>query len=598
MLVAKAYILSHVNNFSSLLNTIFKDAEFPETLKVSKVILVRKPGKTAQDISCFRPISLVPSFSKVIEHIILRRLEDFLNLHNLMHPRQFGFRRHKSANDLQYNLLSEVRGLRSSGKHVLILAIDISGAFDCAWHSQIIYQLIEWRCPRYLIDLIASYLGKRTAMVEIQQRMHYISTERGCPQGSVLGPTLWNVSINHILADTLEHISKYAYADDFFFVIDGDTENLMLKNAETALANVVSRLETIKLNVNIKKTKFLVINSKRKQYNINFGNHKIPFSEDLGILGVVYDRKLSFRQHFSLAIQKTAQLNNMIRCLKNNFRGAQCYNLQTLYEACIIPKLTYGSAIWYPILKFKVWQRKVDSLHRKIACNLLNAFKTVSTNAANILLGKLPLRYAILENSSRYLVLHNHSPTDEQTTQLQNPIHFGESCKTPITDRFQKVRDPNNLRRLDHRIYIRSTTYNEYILVGIAAFEHRQLRCAKLISFDRSYTINEIDELATLFVMDKLALRDHLGSEVITEHPSLVEKVSRPQRGCCIANSIRNIMVSKNIRLTYKNDSLTNKITDKLHESMLANANEAQLFGGYSTKRREKSLLRTKMIEL
>lgn len=598
VLTFKAYFNNNPSYFTSLVNRILVERSFPHCLKKSKVIFIKKPGKTGQHLSSFRPISLVSSFSKVVEHVILRRLNDFLDVNNLLGSRQFGFRKLRSAVDLQYQLLREIRSLRDSGKQVALLTIDISGAFDCAWHPQIINQLIDWGCPRYLVQIIASYLQDRKAMVQIQQQPFEVLLERGWPQGSVLGPNLWNVLVAHILSLDLDGVSSYAYADDFFLLLYANCEDDLLIALKSTLGMFTNKLRQIKLQVSIAKTKFMIVNNRRKQYAMDFEQQQLTSTDTIDILGVTFDRKLSFRQHLGDAIKKASKLNNMIRCLKSNHRGTDFMNLQTLYNCCIVPKVTYGAPVWASILQVKSWQKRIDSLNRIIACNLTRSFKTTSFAAATTILGKLPLKTAIQEAASKFYSFHNCGALGSNLTDYNviDATHYGDLCRSPITTRFEAVRVPERLNQVNKRVYLRSIAHEGAIYVGIEAFDHRQLQSAKLLQFDNSYHLSEIDSILTLYAIENHTSPSNEGTEIFIEHPSLVIKVTKPDRKVSLVNSIRNKLCQNNVRLTYSDDKVSKRMSTGLCKSIMSNLDDAISVNQYSTKRREKLALRHKSI--
>lgn len=261
-LAIEAYSTCHMNSIIKLINKIFKDLYVPASLKTSKVILIEKSGKSTKDVDGFRPITLVSSMSKLIEHILLSKLHCNTDVMKQISERQYGFSRGKTVNHLHSDIISKIKQHESNKKKCAIVSMDISGAFDCAWHPNIIARLHDYKCPEHLVKLIRSYLENRTALISIHNKNREIKTARGCPQGSVLGPSLWNISINHLLLKSYRNADIYAYADDFYLLIAVDHPREFPTIIQNNIEQFMQDLNDIKLTLNLNKTKFMAIGRK------------------------------------------------------------------------------------------------------------------------------------------------------------------------------------------------------------------------------------------------------------------------------------------------------------------------------------------------
>lgn len=88
-----------------------------------------------------------------------------------------------------------------TGGHSAWIQVDIAGAFDNAWHPAIIIEMILAGMPGYIINIVRNYLKNRQAVITIQHMDFTIKAEKGCPQGSILGPFLWNLVISKLLRE-------------------------------------------------------------------------------------------------------------------------------------------------------------------------------------------------------------------------------------------------------------------------------------------------------------------------------------------------------------------------------------------------------------
>ena len=199
------------NPLTSLFNHCFRTSTWPKTWKTSNVVPVHKKGGKSE-VKNYRPVSLLPALSKVVETIVASRITDHLDRHHLLCNRQFGLRKERSAADLHLLLSSELSAALDRGKKSTIVALDIEGAFDRVWHEALLTKLRAAGIDGALLPLLRDYLRERQLRVTAGGRESEVQPIRaGVPQGSCLGPLLWNVYIN----DLLHLIPRTrAYADD------------------------------------------------------------------------------------------------------------------------------------------------------------------------------------------------------------------------------------------------------------------------------------------------------------------------------------------------------------------------------------------------
>lgn len=213
---------SYVRNRRPLLdimNTMWNTGEFPADWKIGIVkTFLKGTDKDPMQLKSYRPITLLPGLGKIAEKLIAFRLNTFLTEVNYFSDRQYGFRRGLGTVDALCALKAQM--LRATQKYVLEIFLDISGAFDNAWWPLILLKLNEAECPRELYQLLQSYLTDRTATLYIGQSQKSKTLTKGCPQGSVLGPILWNVLFEDLLRTNLgQDVTIQAYADDAVVIV-------------------------------------------------------------------------------------------------------------------------------------------------------------------------------------------------------------------------------------------------------------------------------------------------------------------------------------------------------------------------------------------
>ncbi|GFU02601.1 probable RNA-directed DNA polymerase from transposon X-element [Trichonephila clavipes] len=158
-----------------------------------------------------RPISLLSTIGKLTESIILHRLKNFINENNILNPNQYGFTNKLSTLHPLLRLTENISEGFQKKKSTGAVFLDIQKAFDRVWINGLTFKLITFKIPHPLIHLIHSYLTNRSFRIRINETLsNEHSVSAGCPQGSLLGPLLFNLYINDIPDYSLTKINLYA----------------------------------------------------------------------------------------------------------------------------------------------------------------------------------------------------------------------------------------------------------------------------------------------------------------------------------------------------------------------------------------------------
>ncbi|GFS92520.1 probable RNA-directed DNA polymerase from transposon X-element [Trichonephila clavipes] len=220
-----------------LVNKILKFHHFPSNWKEAIIFPIIKPGTNKNLPNSYRPISLLSTLSKLTEYIILNRLRKFINDNSLINPNQYGFTNKLSTLHPLLRLtesISEGFQKRRAREWSFWISRKPSTVFG---FLGLTFKLITYDIPSPLIHLIHSYLTNRSFRIRVNESLsnsHSISA--GCPQGSLLGPLLFNLYINDIPSYSLTNISLYA---------DDTAINATYKNLKTVTFAINKHLKLL-----------------------------------------------------------------------------------------------------------------------------------------------------------------------------------------------------------------------------------------------------------------------------------------------------------------------------------------------------------------
>lgn len=395
--VIKQLNLKFKELLSTLINKCLDLQVFPQCWKAAELKLLPKPGKSSSDITAYRPISLLNAMGKVFEKVVNHLLQSKMNEQCLLHDNQFGFRAGYSAETAVYKLVHAVRNTLKAGMTAVVFSFDIAGAFDnCKWSA--IFDIIKnYKFNPYLINVLVSYFQDRVAHLSIGDANSSRKASCGVPQGSVLGPTLWNLlysDVHHKVEDFCKLFNNncelISYADDLCLVFhvtkhyDFEQIKLIIEFLETTVTH-------FGLTFSIPKCRFSVFGNKKiidivKKLKLISG-HAIEYTPILKYLGILIDNKLTFMPHLNHIHSRCDVLFSNISRLQHNTWGLHYTQRLILYKGLIQSLYGYGAATYITpnILK------NVNKQQRKFLLSMSSLYRTAPSSAACVIGGVLPL---------------------------------------------------------------------------------------------------------------------------------------------------------------------------------------------------------------
>lgn len=298
------------------------------------------------DPTNYRPISLLPVISKILEKIFLTRLNSFLNKFNLLSKNQFGFREGFSTSDALDKLLNFIVSGLDKKQKALSVFLDLSKAFDCVNHGLLLNQLENYGIRGTPHNWLNSYLIERKQQVIIKDVLSD-STEikYGVPQGSILGPILFLIYINNV-NDLMSCENIIQYADDTTLCFTADNLITLEKLCCEQTNTCIKFYKNLNLQTNYNKSSYLNFSLKNVtnfQPKISIDDNIIKEVEYTKMLGLYIDNRLSWEKHIDITSKKISSNLFLLRKL-STVCGLNV--LKIAYYGLLYPHLAYGIIFW------------------------------------------------------------------------------------------------------------------------------------------------------------------------------------------------------------------------------------------------------------
>lgn len=441
--------LCHIFNLS-IVNGIF-----PDQLKTSVITPIYKNGDRSV-ISNYRPISVLNNIAKILERCMKSRLIEHLIYNKILSDRQFGFVEGKSTEDAIFEVAKTVYNSFENNKKMIAIFLDLAKAFDTVSHSKLLNKLELYGIRGIAKSLFTSYLSERKQCVRINNSISKFDIVKcGIPQGTVLGPILFNIYLNELL-HMKTSAKTIAYADDTVLLIEGDSWEMAINKSQLEISKIVQWLSENSLSVNITKTKFMCFSiynrdipnistlkvhnfvcSSENNINCNCKN-ELHSVKNIKYLGVCIDQNLRWEKHIEL-------LNSNIRKLIWKFyqlRSFMPFNiLKTLYYALAESIMRYGISIWgsaYPtnLKHINISQKHLLKViaHKNKLYPTESLFREIDVFDINLLYIKSVLvfvhkRKPLLTTD----IKHNHNTRQKTNLNVQIPCHSLTTTQRFIT---------------------------------------------------------------------------------------------------------------------------------------------------------------------
>ena len=374
-------------NWVKIYNAALSLGYFPENFKKAITVMIRKKQKCGKDPLNYRPISLLEVMGKIYEHVINHRLKMYLEEHHLINDLQFGFRQGRSCHTSIHTMLEFITQAQKGGLSVYFLSKDVEKAFDKVHHPALIYKIFtKFQLPELLCKTLVNFLQDRQIKIKHNGKFSRPFTpESGVPQGSVIGPMLYIMSINDAPkpstsneynnnlrrnTDGNSQVDYYSeelniyFADDNVIMVAGyreigaqipgtkDDTQFGTRKFRDLIQKSTYWEEGNRIKTNAIKSKCMVFSKTEPRTterwlslypDRNYPNdEKIKYTNNHVILGITFDSKLTFQTHIKkLKDTLTGDVRSLRKIDKCNIEIKSF-----LYKVLLNPKITYAYVIY------------------------------------------------------------------------------------------------------------------------------------------------------------------------------------------------------------------------------------------------------------
>ena len=447
--------LTHIINLS------ITHSDFPSMWKIAKVIPLLKKGDPLTPKN-YRPVALLPIFSKVLERVVFNQLVEYLDTNGLLHPNHHGCRHDHSTASALIQMYDKWTEEVDQGNMVGVMMIDLSAAFDMVDHPLLLQKLQLFGLETTALAWVKSYISERSQSVIVDGCLSPpLDIECGVPQGSILGPLMYIIFTNDIPDLVHDHPVSYkdpqpacqpcgstvCYVDDGTYSI-GSPDPAVLSDTLTNQYNKISKyMVSNKLVINDDKTNLIVMAKKgawvnREAVELQAGEHTIQPIKTVKLLGGHISEDLKWKEHLltnesSVIRQITSRVNGL--CLIS--ARATFKTKLMVANGIVISSLCYLIQLWggcegYLLNSLQVCMNRAARSVTGYSCftstrRLLTACNWLSVRQLVFYQTVIMTHKIMLTNSPQYMKKKLSTNYPYRTRQATNgSIRYGETFNT------------------------------------------------------------------------------------------------------------------------------------------------------------------------
>ena len=332
---------------AKIFNCSLSTAIFPSSWKIGRITALYKQGDRT-DMNNYRPITILPTVSKLLERAVHHQLYSYLNEKKILAKEQHGFRTRRATDTALIHFTDKILASMDSGQVTGVAFLDLSKAFDTVNHELLLRKLSYLGLSKNSVSWFRSYLSNRSAITVVEnKRSSMMNIPIGVPQGSILGPLLFVLYMND-LPCCLKSCKVMLYADDTVLYYSSRMVCDLETKLNEDLENITVWFNNNFLTLNAEKSKFVLIGSSRKlkfcdSIKVTVQGHQVNQSTTAKYLGITIHENLTWTEHVKAM---SAKVNQRIGILKRLRHFLSKEELVTVYNSIILSLFDYADLVW------------------------------------------------------------------------------------------------------------------------------------------------------------------------------------------------------------------------------------------------------------
>jgi len=435
-----------VDVLAALFTRCLETGRVPNCWKRAILVLIPK-GQFDSVNPKARPICLLNEVSKLFERILDRRLKNFkAGIRTSDRPArvlstgmQFGFTEGVSTTDALKAVTKFISNKLDKKRFVIAVSLDVRNAFNSISWEAIRWALGRDGYPAYLRRVLDGYLCDR--FIDYPVRSGDLGSRRvtcGVPQGSVLGPLLWNIAYGFVLR--LKIVSGapgcvlVGYADDTLVLCSGASVGIVQSSLNTFMPYLLRRMDRLSLSVAAEKTEAVLFCGRRRadfaDPLLRIGDVWVSMRPHMKYLGMMVDRNLNFRCHLKYIGDKVGKMTRALSRLLPNLRGPH-EGKRRLYANVVASVVLYAAPVWAPALNTSSHLRSLlRRWQRTVALRTCAAYRSVSWDSATLLSRLVPYELLAAERFRMYERWQDAKENGEASPEVLADIRTNEKVIT------------------------------------------------------------------------------------------------------------------------------------------------------------------------
>ena len=430
----------------SALNKTWKEEFFPSIWLQSTIIPIPKPNKCHTNPTNYRPIALTSVLCKIMERMVNVRLQEYLEMKNILSQYQCGGRPKRSTIDQLISLESIVRKAQANNEYLVSIFFDMEKAYDLTWRYGIKKDIHECGLKGRIASFIANFLNTRHFRVRINSKLSDLREQKeGIPQGSVISPTLFILRINKLIKQIPDHerFQKSLFMDDLQVSYRSPDMQNVVENLQNCINNLQKSADENGFKFSTSKTAILNFDTKRNltaPVTLTLNNSQIPEVDNIKFLGMTWDSKLNWKLHLNKLKMRCNQGLNIMRSVSSNHWGADQRTLMMIYRTLIRSKIDYGCFVYDSAAKQDL--RALEVIANEAMRIASGCFKSTPIASLQVITSEAPLQLRRDKLGMKYYYKTRHQPNNpafRHLTPEHENLHLISRTPPPFSIRIKSI---------------------------------------------------------------------------------------------------------------------------------------------------------------